>query len=490
MTILTPFEDETIFSFVQRVVVMDVAATEKKAAKRLFQSSSLQFGSPFPSCIPRLAELSDISVKEWIIQHTILPSYRAFTPPLKYEEACRNLGNGDGEKVFKTLSLIANRQCQAGKLKYCPQCAISDSKIKGLAYWHICHQLPGVYQCNIHRCQLVTVAVSRHRFDNWPSLGFEPTSPTTNVEERLTRFAEFFHSQSRPFIASLQDVYFQRLADKGLLTKCSHIRVQLLRRSMLNEYAQLLLQPEISSIFDNSRTPLYPTCVLRNYKSVISPLKHLLLLTFLFKSPKELLNFFYCKRDEEAAEAKSVGKELDDTQIITGLLRKGKSLRCVSHITGRSVTYIKRLSIKDGVGFESRAQRLFSTERRLIAFRLLAGFSTDVIARNCKCSKAAIEQILSQHPDIVQLRKRRRHFDKRKEMRNSLLATMDCLQKPHRQDIKKTNNKAYMWLFKNDKKWLYAHLPDAIPRKYRYAPIELKMNLDAVHQASENRESK
>ncbi|MFD3318191.1 TnsD family Tn7-like transposition protein [Alteromonas macleodii] len=469
MTILRPFKDETIFSFIQRVVVMDAAATEKKAAKRLFNSSSLQFFSPFPSFIPRLAELSDFSANEWIDQHTVLPAYRAFTPIQKYEEAYRNLENGEGEKVFKALSLIANRQCQTGRLNYCPQCAIDDSSIIGIAHWHVCHQFPGAYQCKHHRCRLVTVAVSRHRFDSWPSLSVKSTLRATTIEERLTRFTEFFHSRGQSFVASLQDVYLQRLAEKGFLTRHSHIRLRSLRQCMLSTYEQLLHHSEISSIFDCSRVPHYPTCVIRKQASVLSPLKHLLLLAFLFKSPEELLNFISGQRNEKkAVEAKTINSnEVDDTESIVSLLTEGESLRRTSQAIGRSVAYIKKLAIKEGLGFESRAQRLFSTERRLIAFLLLAGYPTDVIARKFECSKGAIEQVLSQHPDIVQLRKLRRYFDKRQEMRSSLLATKDCLQKPRRQDIKKMNNKAYMWLFKNDKDWLYNHLPSATPRSQR-----------------------
>lgn len=469
MTILRPFEDETIFSFVQRVVVMDTAASEKKAAKRLFNSSSLQFFSPFPSFIPRLSELSELSADEWIELHSILPAYRAFTSTQKYEEAYRNLVNGKGEKVFKTLSLIANRQCQTGKLKYCPQCAIDDSSVIGLAYWHVCHQFPGAYQCKYHRCRLVTVAVSRHRFNSWPSLSRKSILRATKTEERLTRFAGFFHRQGQSFVASLQDVYLQRLAEKGFLTRHAHIRLRSLRQSMLSTYEQLLNHSEISSIFDCSRVPHYPTCVIRNQASVISPLKHLLLLAFLFKSPDELLNFISGQRNEKkTVEAKTItSNELDDTTSVVSLLSEGESLRRASQITGRSVAYIKKLAIKEGLVFESRAQRLFSTERRLIALRLMAGYPTDVIARKFECSKGAIEQILSQHPDIVHLRKLRRYFDKRQEMRSSLLATKDCLQKHHRQDIKNTNNRAYMWLFKNDKDWLYNNLPAATPRSQR-----------------------
>lgn len=91
--------------------------------------------------------------------------------------------------------------------------------------------------------------------------------------------------------------------------------------------------------------------------------------------------------------------------------------------------------------------------------QLTAGQHTKAISKRFNCSQGAIEQILSQHPELVSLRQEMRREKKRQQMKDSLTDTIDRLAQPTRSEVKAANNRAYMWLFKNDKKWLFAHLP-------------------------------
>lgn len=464
-----PMPDEALLSVIQRAVVLDTAATERRAAKRLFKSSSLQFCSPFPSCIPAIAERSEMTGNYWIQHHTILPVFRALTPAARYVDAYQNLLSGKGDAVFKSLSLIANRQCNTGSMRFCTECAAEDIKEVGLAYWHVEHQLPGNFVCAKHKIRLMSTSVSRKRFDNWPHRGAVFRQLASKVELKLVKFACYFqYHSSECFRHRLCDIYKVRLHEMGFLTKCAHVRQKQLRLSMIEALEPVLNHLEVKGIFDDARYPPYPSCVLTKKNAAISPLKHLLMMTFLFDSVSDLLNSdIECSPEVVQANTNANDELSSDIDDIMHALKRGDSLRCVAGSTGHSVAYVKKVALTAGVAIETREQKLFATERRQIAFKLLAGKSTEDIAKEFNCSKGAIEQILSQNPDILQLRKLRRYFDKRKEMRSSLLTTIYCLQKPHRQNIKKTNNKAYMWLFKNDKDWLYKNLPVATPRSQR-----------------------
>lgn len=469
MTLLTPMPDEALLSVIQRLVVLDRAATERKAAKRLFNSSSLQFCSPFPSCIPALSEMSGMTSQYWIQRHTILPAFKAFTPPCRYVDAYQNLLDGKGEAVFKSLSLIANRQCNSGAMRFCPECAADDIKKVGVAYWHIRHQLPGTFACLKHRISLVSATVSRKRFDNWPHCDAACRLLAKEIELKLVRFAIYFqYHQSEGFRHSLFDIYKARLYETGFLTKCAHVRLKALRHSMLDFFQPALQHSEIQSIFDDTRFPLYPSCVLANKNMAISPLKHLLMMTFLFDSVSDLISHDteYFPQKVQVNTSTS-GEENNDIAKITELLKRGDSLRCVAENTGHSIAYIKKVAITAGVATETREQKLFATERRQIAIKLLAGKTTAAIAKTFNCSKGAIEQILSHYPDIVTLRKQRRKYAKMTSMRESLINTISSLTAPCRQDVKRENNAAYMWLYKHDRAWLYAHLPKQIPRMMR-----------------------
>lgn len=254
----------------------------------------------------------------------------------------------------------------------------------------------------------------------------------------------------------------------GFLTKCAHVRLKPLRNSMIEALKPVLDYSEVKGIFDDTRYPPYPTCVLTNRDAAISPLKHLLMMTFLFDSVSDLLNSDIECSPELVQANTNVNDELSsDIDDIMHALNRGDSLRRVAGSTGHSVAYVKKVALTAGVAIDTREQKLFATERRQIAFKLLAGKSTEDIAKKFNCSKGAIEQILSQHSDIVTLRRRRRKSAKMKLMRQSLLETIKSITTPRRQDVKCTNSAAYMWLYKNDRQWLYVHLPKAIPRNSR-----------------------
>ena len=466
------YKNELAFSVVQRLISYACGASLRRSARNIFPSSSLQFCSPFPSYIPVLVANSTIDSQQWIDKHTILRAFKVFTPVTCYNRAMWELARGNGEAVFKTLSLIANRQCNSGTLRYCPQCAINDDREFGLAYWHVHHQLPAVYSCHNHLVALQEIRVTRKRFDWWPKNIKSERLLVDKKMQKLTRFASrlFDAPDEYIFCHTLKEIYLSMLQVEGYVTSCGRLRMTQLRESLINYWSPLMHHPDIASVFGELRNPLYPACIFYQEHAIHSPLKHLLLWAFLFKNLNDikLLDQSFPKLQSKhvivPVSANSIHHEIPE---IINELNQGKSLRQVAANYSHSVAYIKKLAIQNHIHFDSRAQRLFTPECREIAVKLIAGYSVSTISKSYSCSMGAIEQILSQNPDILQLRKLRRYFDKRKEMRSSLLATADCLQEPRRQDIKKMNNKAYMWLFKNDKDWLYNHLPSATPRSQR-----------------------
>ena len=98
---------------------------------------------------------------------------------------------------------------------------------------------------------------------------------------------------------------------------------------------------------------------------------------------------------------------------------------------------------------------------------LLSGYPTEIIAKRFNCSQVAVEKILSEHTDIVEIRRLRREYEKRKAKRDSLLATISNFKNSNRKEIRAENNAAYTWLFKHDKTWLNDVLPFATPRAQR-----------------------
>ena len=142
------------------------------------------------------------------------------------------------------------------------------------------------------------------------------------------------------------------------------------------------------------------------------------------------------------------------------------SMSSLADKTGRSVIYIKKVACLNSVKVGTRSKKLFKTEKEEIKALAEMGESAITIAEKFECSVGAIEQIVSQVPGIVERRKRIRFIKTRNKHRSIIQEKVkEC---SHRTDIQKAARTAYTWLFQNDKEWLNATLPPAIPRKVRY----------------------
>ncbi|WP_432280201.1 TnsD family Tn7-like transposition protein [Thalassotalea castellviae] len=91
--------------------------------------------------------------------------------------------------------------------------------------------------------------------------------------------------------------------------------------------------------------------------------------------------------------------------------------------------------------------------------KLFKGIPTYVIAKHFKVSVGAVEQILTQHPYIASQRQHFRFREKQLKHRSILSAAMAKNPNYSRTKLKLKVSASYLWLFKNDKQWLYQNLP-------------------------------
>src|SRR3546814_18405991 len=62
---------------------------------------------------------------------------------------------GNASTIKGLLGLPASRIRANHPLKFCFLCLESDRRQSGVAYWHLTHQLPGVWICPAHNCFLL-----------------------------------------------------------------------------------------------------------------------------------------------------------------------------------------------------------------------------------------------------------------------------------------------------------------------------------------------
>lgn len=77
------------------------------------------------------------------------------------------------------------------QLHFCPTCAREDAMKYGVPYWHCKHQIPGVYACSCHHCQLLSRPALRspHIAVEFYPNEFYSTPRSENQENDFAEFA-------------------------------------------------------------------------------------------------------------------------------------------------------------------------------------------------------------------------------------------------------------------------------------------------------------
>lgn len=372
---------------------------------------------------------------------------------------------GSASNLHTRMSLVANRINSGSVLRACPTCIESDCNEVGRAWWHVQHQLPGCSVCLTHRKPLCEVNVRRRALILSSEIIPQQDGVLESVDIQLSGLVHDVWRRNKSLF-SYQHVttrYRERLVEAGFASHIDAIRQDKLRHA-LRAYWAMSASPAVQQLLlDNS----YPETLFRAKRAQFHPLKHLLLIGMLWHSWQEFCEYTPCEcvtPDRVGANVLSEGEA--DADIVR-LLQQGKSLRAVSERSKRSVNYVKKLAIQNNIPVKTRAKRIFGADRALIVGMLKDGVKTQQIASEVDSSVGAVEQVLSQHPDLVEKRQQMRFNAQCHKHQNCILQALAEHPEYYRGDFQREFRASYSWLFKHDKEWLYSVMPEAIPRSRR-----------------------
>lgn len=424
-----------------------------------------QLASQFPGFVPFICGQSHLSAHEVIHEHTILPVFRPFLHPKTYSSAFANLATGRAGNLHSRMSLVANRVNSGTVLRACPVCVESDAKTVGRAWWHVQHQLPGCSVCLKHSEPLCEVNVQRRALILPSQISLQHNEVLMNVDVQLTSLVDdVWRSTTSLFpYQHVTNRYRERLVETGFASHIGAIRQDKLRHA-LRAYWATSASPTVQKLLlDNS----YPETLFRAKRAQFHPLKHLLLVGMLWGSWTDFCEYKPCEcvtSDRAGVNALNEGET--DAEIVC-LLQQRKSLRAVSEQCKRSVIYVKKLALQNNIPVKTRAKRIFGADIALIVGLLKDGVKTQQIASEVDYSVGAVEQVLSQHPGLVEKRHQMRFDAQCHKHQQCILQLLAEHPEYHRGDFQRACRASYSWLFKHDRDWLYSVMPDAVPRSRR-----------------------
>lgn len=464
--------NETLYSYLVRICSVSGYPSVICAVNQFIGTTNKQWLSHFPSFIPQISETSALPSHKLLLEHTAFPIYRSFLPLQIAKKVEAQLINGSASSLESIMSLAANRLKRDEKVRYCPICAQQDKQKYAWEYWHATHQLPGSFACTKHQCKLKELEISRKKYVLPPTHEVQVSS-ANEKELKLANLTErFFNESNFTFCSSTINLAYKcRLLELNLSTNKKTYRIKAKQwQALINEYWKPINEfPQVSEILNKNEGWQYPINVIYSPNTVFHPIKHLLIIGFLYNSFDDFLTHYISVKAGETSlpaaqiETSKANNHNQDKNIeILELLKEGNSLRAVASHCHMSVNYVKKVAQINNLPIKRRTQFINNEMRRAIWRKLFIGESTNSIAKEMRLSTGAVEQLLSCQPQIVKLRQLIRLFKKRQEQREILLKAAKKLST--RNEIRKSYSSTYIWLFKNDKGWLYEHLPKARPQ--------------------------
>lgn len=283
MELPRPFPDELVGSLLERAVrflgIGRAQLLQKLSGRRLESHSFL-----LTSCAG-LAEAHGMSFEEFLRRHTILPYVTAF---LRRQEGLRVISmllNGQhlrGNRAALTVRTSVDGQC----LRCCPVCVQEELSRFGESYWHRTHQLAGVEVCEKHNAGLL---VTDFRITH-----ASITPPPHEVGCVHLPMLQGHSDETRWAIAYVSALILRSAFDHEQLTERHRTQASMLGylSPAGTVWSQLLLQdvhsyfgdPFLSKhqcLFVEDHKGQWPVKLLLESAKVATPLKHVLLMSFL-----------------------------------------------------------------------------------------------------------------------------------------------------------------------------------------------------------------
>ncbi len=464
--------DETVYSLLERWLEAIPVSSINEKVRLLLGSSNKQLDATLPSFLTAVAELSGENLSNLMQSHSIIPYFRNFCDKATYQTLLDDISHGDTHTSYSRMSLIAGRVVSAPELRFCPVCIEEDIKQYGISYWHVMHQLPGVTACLKHGVVLHSYQRQRRVLVKPPqsSVGYK-AQPATEVALKLAEMSlEFLKAPvCVEDSGTMAQLYTRRLNELGLASGEHYVHQSELRVALESYWKEVLHEPCIAQIFALGKQNAFPSTLFYAREAHFHPLKHLLLIAFLFENTKAF-NEYSNSEPDPYIKGTNIPKPFKPTEVEMALnaLRQGCSLRAASRQSGLSVGKVKQLAISNHINIDRRESQLFALHREKIIGALEAGRKTADIAQMMDCSIGAVEKILGEHPEIKDAREKNMFNRKRTFARARLVMTMKVLGKEAltRNDIKREASASYTWLYKHDKEWLYETLPERQPSRY------------------------
>lgn len=474
------FPGETLYSWCARYHRLSGNPTARQTSRQLFGSPHAGLRHDFPDHLDRFQKntAGTLGTSDDLIDNrTIFGLHKPFLDEKIISVAVHSMRTSSGRSVKVILGFAASQLGVAVPLKLCPACIQEDIEQHQTSWWHLEHQYPAVRVCRRHM-HLLSVAKDKLHIPfvkDWllpADLTAHDLVPLPTVKpsgfDRLIRIAAWNDAVvGQPATkfdrAILRHVYLMRTEDLGLKTMSGGLRFRALCDAFGEAHRGLEELPGLSFLMKTADVNGgFIGSLLRQYAGSRHPIKHILLMAFLFDAPGEFL-----RRYEEARTvAENEGMEGLASQLrsqqgkLLHLVRdQGKSVNAAAAELGATTTQAIRFLKKSGTKYKERPRVLSPDLEVSLRDLLRAGQGRDEIAADLSIRKAFIKDYLAKDQTLRETWEQARLQRQIVQYRERFLRMLaDNPGIPVKQ-LRLIPKNGFQWLDRHDRAWLEEQMP-------------------------------
>lgn len=474
-------EGETLFSWAARFHRLSGNALARTSSIQLFGESRAGLRHDFPSHLDRLVEITEglLGDAETLAYDRTMFGFFAPFQSLEGAAAVFEMMRGNTiEKVKSALGLLPSRLGGYFPMKACQDCITDDMKRSRVSRWHVEHQWPSVWVCRKHGKQLLALRRESQPKDMRRWLLPEDVTKeewaelpicSTDVKERLTWIAEisadFANQRGRHFDQRLlRYTYLFQAKEHGWLFTDGSLKLAEFRKLFLDYYRGVDGLPGfevIQSVTANHGGML--GVLMRQYDSRRHPMKHLLLIAFLFDSVSQFDEVY-----ERVQQADQHGGDEALSELVGESWRfelkrlvevEGESVSNAAKVIGIHLSVAIRVANQEGIKYQRRSRVLNTELGEEIKVLIAEGLSREEIVEKAGIKKTLLKDLMAREPSLRE-EWRQKDFERRKN--NYRVNFVELAEKFRGVPVKRlrsVSGNGVSWLYRNDRDWLLENLP-------------------------------
>lgn len=303
----TLYPDELLYSWFARYHKHSNNCSPKQTMKELFGSTKIVATFDIPSNLKsvydNLSHFNIPIVKELSKNHTLFNYYTYFQSQSHLRKVSNYISDG-GKPGSAHLLLGINTftiQCW-DYFRYCPTCCKDDTKKYGEPYWHLSHQLPKTFYCNIHEALLIDSKV------NIRSIEKHLFYPAIDYVSRCSAEIVFYNAKTEIHLKNLsrensilinkkyiklnekiEKIYKYLLQIHGYANVSGKVEQSKLALQFIKYYGEEFLDL-VDSTVQLENESCWLKAITRKHRKAFHPIRHILLLNFFGVSVSDIEN--------------------------------------------------------------------------------------------------------------------------------------------------------------------------------------------------------